>query len=114
MSANAFDLLRQPPLLGRGFATGDDSPGAEPVTVISYTFWKNRYGADTDVSAPQLRVDGRAATIVGVMPEGMRFPDNTEVWMPAIPEAAEPRDRRSLNVFGRLRPEVSRTEAKPR
>ncbi len=59
----------------------------------------------------RLRVDGRAATIVGVMPEGMRFPDNTEVWIPAVAESGEPRDRRSLNVFGRLRPGVSRTEA---
>ena len=111
LSANAFDLLPQQPLLGRGFAAGDDSPGAEPVTVISYTFWKNRYGADKSVLGTRLRVDGRAATIVGVMPEGMRFPDNTEVWIPAVAESGEPRDRRSLNVFGRLRPEISRTEA---
>ena len=40
----------------------------------------------------------------------MRFPDNTEVWIPAVAESGEPRDRRSLNVFGRLRA-ASRTEA---
>ncbi len=45
------------------------------------------------------------------MPEGMRFPDNTEVWLPAIPAAGEPRDRRSLNVFGRLRSNLARVEA---
>ena len=54
--------------------------GAEPVAIISYTFWKNRYGADPNVLGTPVRVNGQPATIVGVMPEGMRFPDNTEVW----------------------------------
>ncbi len=111
MSANSFELLRQAPLLGRGFTNGDDRIGAEPVAVISYTFWKNRYGASPDVVGTPIRVDGQPATIVGVMPAGMRFPDNTEVWLPAIPAAGEPRDRRSLNVFGRLKSNLARVEA---
>jgi predicted permease len=111
MTANAFELLRQAPLLGRGFTNGDDQIGAEKVAVISYTFWKNRYGADPGVVGTPIRVDGQPATIVGVMPAGMRFPDNTEVWLPAIPAAGEPRDRRSLNVFGRLRSNLARVEA---
>ena len=111
MTANAFELLRQAPLLGRGFTNGDDQIGAEPVAVISYTFWKNRYGANPDVVGTPIRVDGQPATIVGVMPAGMRFPDNTEVWLPAIPAAGEPRDRRSLNVFGRLKSNLARVEA---
>ena len=111
MSANAFELLRQAPLLGRGFTNGDDQIGAEPVAVISYTFWRNRYGADPGVVGTAIRVDGQPATLVGVMPAGMRFPDNTEVWLPAIPVAGERRDRRSLNVFGRLRSNLARVEA---
>ena len=111
MTANSFELLRQSPLLGRGFTNGDDQIGAEPVAVISYTFWKNRYGANPDVVGTPIRVDGQPATIVGVMPAGMRFPDNTEVWLPAIPAAGEPRDRRSLNVFGRLKSNLARVEA---
>ena len=111
MTANAFELLRQAPLLGRGFTNGDDQIGAEPVAVISYTFWKNRYGANADVVGAPIRVDGQPATIVGVMPAGMRFPDNTEVWLPAIPASGEPRDRRSLNVFGRLKSNLARVEA---
>ena len=103
--------MRQAPLLGRGFTNGDDQIGAEPVAVISYTFWKNRYGANPDVVGTPIRVDGQPATIVGVMPAGMRFPDNTEVWLPAIPAAGEPRDRRSLNVFGRLKSNLARVEA---
>ncbi len=81
-------------------------------SIISYTFWKNRYGADPNVLGTPVRMNGQPATIVGVMPEGMRFPDNTEVWAPAIPTAAqETRDARSLGVFGRLADAASRREA---
>ena len=112
ITANAFSLLRQPALLGRDFAPADERKGAEPVVVISYTFWKNRYGADPNVLGTPVRMNGQPATIVGVMPDGMRFPDNTEVWAPAIPtEAQEARDARSLGVFGRLADAASRPEA---
>ena len=40
---------RQQPLLGRDFAPGDERTGAEPVVIIGYSIWKNRYGADPDV-----------------------------------------------------------------
>ncbi len=112
VTANSFSLLRQPALLGRDFAPTDEAKGAEPVVIISYTFWKNRYGADPNVLGTPVRMNGQPATIVGVMPEGMRFPDNTEVWAPAIPTAAqEARDARSLGVFGRLTDAASRREA---
>ena len=96
ITANAFSLLRQPTLLGRDFSPADDRKGAEPVVIISYTFWKNRYGADPNVLGTSVRVNGQPATIVGVMPDGMRFPDNTEVWVPAIPTEAQEATRRAL------------------
>jgi putative ABC transport system permease protein len=103
MTANAFSVIRQQPLLGRDFAAGEDRPGAEPVLIISDNLWKNRYAADAGVLGQVLRVNGQAATIVGVMPDGVKFPSNTDVWAPfvATPElaAAEPRP---LTVFGRL------------
>ena len=112
VTANTFSLLRQPALLGRDFASTDEAKGAEPVVIISFTFWKNRYGADPNVLGTPVRMNGQPATIVGVMPEGMRFPDNTEVWAPAIATAAqEARDARSLGVFGRLADAASRREA---
>ena len=48
-------------------------------------------------------MNGQPATIIGVMPESMKFPSNTEVWVPFIPTAAqEQRNARPLSVFGRL------------
>jgi putative ABC transport system permease protein len=112
LTANAFAMLGQPPLLGRDFAPGDSRQSADAVAIISYRVWKNRYGADPNVLGAPLRLNGQAATIIGVMPDSMNFPDNTEVWAPFIPnEAQKARDARALSVFGRLRDGVSLVEA---
>lgn len=112
LTANAFGVLGQPPLVGRDFAASDERPGAEPVVLIGYSIWKNRYGADPSVVGRTLRLNGQPATIIGVMPDGMRFPDNSEVWAPFIPtEAQMRRNVRPLRVFGRIRDGTDRREA---
>jgi putative ABC transport system permease protein len=112
VTANTFRLLGQSPLLGRDFAPSDDRPGAEPVVLISHRVWKNRYGADPNVLGLAVRVDGKPATIVGVMPDRMNFPDNTEIWVPFVPtEAQKARNARTLMVFGRLQDGRSLGEA---
>jgi putative ABC transport system permease protein len=61
VTANSFGLLKQPALLGRDFSPADERKGAEPVVVISYTFWKNRYNADPSVLGTPVRMNGQAA-----------------------------------------------------
>ncbi len=105
VSAGMFSMLRTPPVLGRGFSGDDDKPGAEPVVLIGHGVWKNRYGAARDVIGRAVRVNGAPATIVGVMPEGFKFPNNEEFWMPLVPdEALESRTNHGLQLFGLLKP----------
>ena len=57
LTVAAFEALGVQPLLGRGFRAGDDRPGAEPVVLLSYALWRDRYGSSpaivgTDASAP--------------------------------------------------------------
>jgi putative ABC transport system permease protein len=106
VSANTFRLLRQAPLLGRDFAPGEDRPEAAPVAILGHSVWKNRYGSDPGVLGRSIKIDDRAAEIIGVMPEGMRFPTGVDLWRPYVPTAAQAagRDDRSLGVFGRLAP----------
>ena len=112
LTANAFSVLGTQPLLGRDFAPGDDRQGADPVVIVGYSLWKSRYNADPNVLGTPLRLNGQPATIIGVMPDSMRFPDNTDVWTPLIPtEAQKARDARTLSVFGRLRNGASLVEA---
>jgi putative ABC transport system permease protein len=112
ITANFFDVLRQRPLLGRTFVEGEDRPGAEPVVMIGYEIWTNRFDRDPNVIGRILRINGKPAAIVGVMPERMKFPDNSELWVPLIPaESMLTREVRPLSVFGRLARGVTQQQA---
>ena len=112
VTANFFEVLREQPVLGRGFAAGDEQRSAERVALIGYELWTNRYGRDPNVVGRMLRISGTPATIIGVMPEGMKFPDDSDVWSPLIPtEAQLARDARRLGVVGRLKDGVSERQA---
>lgn len=112
ISANAFGLIGQQPLFGRNFLPGEDSPGAQPVAIIGYGVWQDRYGADPAVIGRSIRVNELPARIIGVMPQGMKFPATAEMWMPLVPdEVARRRSAQTLGLFGRLRPDASNGEA---
>src|SRR6185295_16280811 len=106
VSADTFSVLRVKPMLGRDFAAADDRPGAEAVAIIASNIWKSRYAASRDVLGRKVSVNGATpATIIGVMPDGIRFIDFTDVWMPLAQMpglAAQRRDTRPLMMIGRL------------
>ena len=105
-SADTFSVLGVRPALGRDFSAADDRPGAEAVAIISSNIWKSRYAANRDVLGRQITVNGTMpATIIGVMPDGVRFIDFTDVWLPLAQMpglAAQHRDSRPLMMIGRL------------
>ena len=111
VTANTFSVLRQQPFLGRDFAPGDDAAGAAPVVIIGYSIWKNRYGSDPAVIGRALKINEVAHTIIGIMPEGMRFPTNSDLWRPLQPLTDESRRNRFISVFGRLAPGVTWNQA---
>ena len=112
VTPNLFGLLREQPLLGRDFSPDDDRRGAEPVAIVGYRLWQQRYGGEPTVLGRTLRVNGQPATIVGVMPDRMRFPEHTQVWLPFVPtDAQEQRRARILSVFGRLTDGAAHDEA---
>ncbi|HJZ73927.1 MAG TPA: ABC transporter permease [Vicinamibacterales bacterium] len=112
ITSNAFSLIAQQPVLGRDLLPGDEQTGAEPVVLLGYKLWKRRFAEDRGILGKTLRIDGRPATIVGVMPDGLDFPNSTELWVPLIPdEGQQKRDARFIAVFGRMRKDVSREQA---
>jgi putative ABC transport system permease protein len=112
ISSGLFRMLRMRPVRGRDFQPEDEKPGAPPVVLLGYGLWKSRYGSADDIAGRVVRVNGRAATVIGVMPEGFRFPDNEDLWMPLAPTAErEDRFHRSLQLFGMLKPGVTLTQA---
>ena len=94
VTTNTFAILRQAPILGRDFVAADAAPSAEPVVMLSHHIWTNRYGGDPAVLGRTVRIDGRPATVIGVMPEGMLFPDRSDIWVPLVATADEIAERR--------------------
>jgi putative ABC transport system permease protein len=114
ITANLFDILGQRPLLGRTFIEGEDRRGADPVVIIGYDLWINRFAGDPNVIGRILKINGSPATIVGVMPGGMKFAENSgsELWVPFIATDAQmTREVRLLSVFGRLAAGVTKEQA---
>ena len=103
ITANAFSLVGQAPLLGRDFTSEDEKPGAPAVALIGYGIWKTRYGGNTGIIGRSVRINETPTTIIGVMPQDFKFPIHEEVWLPAAPQTDwEKRDNRFALVFGRL------------
>jgi predicted permease len=76
--------------------------------LLGYGVWKNRYAGAAGVIGRVVRVNGKPATIVGVMPEGFKFPNNEDFWMPLVPDAElEKRANHGLELFGLLKPGTS-------
>jgi putative ABC transport system permease protein len=81
VDGNVFPMLGTQPLLGRTILPDDCVPGASPVAVLSRAVWAERYRDDRSVLGSVLRLDGRAFTVVGVMPESFRFPRAADLWI---------------------------------
>ncbi|MCU1381702.1 MAG: hypothetical protein JWL71_399 [Acidobacteria bacterium] len=114
LSANAFGSIGQAPLLGRDFHAEDDRPGAAAVVILGNGVFKNRYGSDPSVLGRTIRVNEVPATVIGIMPEGFKFPNNSDLWMPLnqMPRLTEQkREARNLEVFGRLAGGVTLAQA---
>ncbi|MBI2685220.1 MAG: ABC transporter permease [Acidobacteria bacterium] len=108
ITSGLFAMLRMQPVAGRALGPDDEKPGAESVMVIGYGVWKDRYGKDPGVIGRAIRANDKTAVIVGVMPEGFKFPNNEDVWMNAVPtEQLEKRDNRSFMMIGMRKPGVT-------
>lgn len=112
VSAGLFEMLRTPPILGRGFVAADDQPGAEAVALIGHGIWQRRYAGSPDVIGRVVQINRKPTTIVGVMKEDFRFPSTQDIWLPLVPdEKREDRSNRSLGLFGVLKNGISIEEA---
>lgn len=108
VSPGLFAMLQERPVVGRSFVESDAKPGAEPVIVIGYKIWADRYGLRKDVVGKPVLINGKPATVIGVMGEGFRFPNNEDGWVIAMPdEAMMKRDNRMFMAIGLIKPGAS-------
>ena len=90
-------------------------PGAGKVAIIGYGIWQRDFGGAADIVGKGVRINGKPATIIGVMPKGFAFPTNEELWIPLFSEfPPRPRNDPAANnpaVLGLLKPGVSLDQA---
>jgi predicted permease len=114
VTANFFDVLGVPPMLGRTFAPGDDRPGALRVVVLSHRLWQERLHGDPDAIGRQIDVNAVPRTIIGIMPPRFAYPARqVELWLPLALDPARTRPA-TLNLIGigRLKRGVSSEAAR--
>jgi predicted permease len=123
VTGNYFPALGVKPVLGRLILPHEaETFGEEPVLVLGHSYWQRRFGTDPGVLGKRVRVNGRVATIVGVVPKefgGMYSVFEMDGYLPlgAVP-AMESRPRyqvdrnsRQILAFGRLRQGATLTDA---
>ena len=86
VSADFFRILGVSPIVGRDFTAADDKAGAAKVALISHQLWQRDFNGSADVVGKGVRINGKSATIVGVMPAGFSFPVNEQIWTPLYAE----------------------------
>jgi len=125
VTANLFPLLGIAPLLGRTFTTDEEQPGHDRVVILSYTLWQERFGGKAQIVGDSITVNGRASTVIGVMPPGFVFPGDTgtvqkiytsppaRLWVPLALDAKTwaVRSDHYLSVIARLKPDVTIRQA---
>ncbi len=117
VSANFFTILGESPEIGRGFATGDDVPGAARVAVISRRLFAQRFGGDRSVIGRTMSLDGTPTTIVGVLPASFHFTPQSSLATPSADADVYtpmtdtldrlPPGNHSMGVVARVRGDVS-------
>ena len=70
-----LSVLAVPPMLGRTFSPADDSPGAPLTAIVTYGYWRRRFGADPSAVGKTIIVNGMARQIIGVLPRNFQFLD---------------------------------------
>jgi len=113
VSADFFAVLGIRPALGRTFGADDDQPGRATVVILSDGVWRTRFGGDRTIVGQTISLDRTPYTVVGVLPPGVEFPADAQLWVPLGWTAADRavRGNHNCRVIARLRPGVTVAQA---
>ncbi|HTS13934.1 MAG TPA: ABC transporter permease [Candidatus Limnocylindrales bacterium] len=108
-SAGWAETLAVRPMIGREFTPEEEKLGTNSgVALIGYGLWQRRFGGESTILSRSVNLDGRSYRIVGVMPQGFRFPYGADLWVPSV---VDPTDKvTEYAVFAHLKPGVTRAQ----
>ena len=115
ITEDLFKIIGVSPIMGRDFTADDNKPGAEKVAILSHEIWKRDFNGDPNIVGQSVRINGKAATIIGVMPPNFKFPFSEQLWVslynefPPVPrgQLVIGANNAAPAVMGRLKPGVS-------
>src|SRR5256884_6141857 len=115
ITEDLFRIIGVSPIMGRDFTADDNKPGAEKVAILSHEIWKRDFNGDPNIVGQSVRINGKAATIIGVMPPNFKFPFSEQLWVSLYNEFPPvPRGQLVMGdntaapaAMGRLKPGVS-------
>jgi len=118
-----FSLFGVSPILGRSLQPSDAQPGNDHVVVLGYGLWQRYFAADRAIIGRNIRLNAEPYAVIGVMPPNFSPDEYGELWLPSpwgipthplVPDK-DPRpfrDRYYLDVWGRLKPDVTMQQAR--
>jgi putative ABC transport system permease protein len=119
VTEDIFKMIGVSPVLGRDFTAEDNKPGSAKTAILGDEIWRRDFNADPNIVGQGVTINGKAATIIGVMPPGFKFPISEELWTPLYNEwPPTPRGElflgangRAPAIMGRLKADVSLDQA---
>jgi putative ABC transport system permease protein len=115
LSASGFAAWGIDVILGRSFSEEDDRRGADPVTVLSYSFWQQKFGGDPAILGKPLILDDKRYTIIGVLQpvqiSTLRYPDIFVANGPLLEADFMDRGNRRFFPIARLKPGITVAQA---
>ena len=111
-SAEFFRVFGTAPAIGRTFTAQEDLPGGPKVAVLSYTLWKDRFGADPGLAGRPINIGGEPTTVIGILPASFQSDPPADIFIPLQADPNSTNQGHYLRVAGRLKPLVTVEAAK--
>ena len=113
VSEGFFEAIGAQPALGRVFSPDEYLPDSEPVVIMGHATWQSRFGGDAGIVGSTVVLDGAERTVVGVLPQGFKFPGPAELWSPRPYQPWDDRSRAAAYMAGvaRMAPGVALEQA---
>ena len=80
ISAHYFDVLNLQPVMGRNFSEVEDRPHGPRAAILSYSLWRNLFGANRNILGQSIRLKGEPYAVIGVLPEDATIPQNADIY----------------------------------
>src|SRR5271168_2866694 len=108
----ALPVLGVQPVYGRLFTADDDKYGANETTILTWGFWKRRFGGNPDIVGHTILLDSKPYTVIGILPDWFSYPDpRAQLWVPVYPEVPPEvmasHDSHNFRIIGKLKSGVS-------